>query len=74
MTVINKLIIVFLSQQIVVSGPNAHLIVGEEDSPFSHTATITLTGNRDDNPYFISSTVRVGSKSIAIFGNVRNSK
>ena len=56
--------------QILIHGPNAHLIIGEAKSPFSHLATITLTGKRDDQPLFLSSSMRLGSKAIGVFGNV----
>ena len=59
--------------QILVHGPNAHLIIGTEASPFTHHVTLTLTGRREDDPLVLARSIIVGSKAIGIFGNVRNS-
>ncbi len=58
--------------QILVHGPNAHLIIGTEMSPFTHQVTLTLTGRREDAILALARTVIVGSKAIGIFGNVSN--
>lgn len=58
------------SFKILIHGPNAHLIVGSEGSPFVHSAVITLTGNRGDQPISLPGNIQLGSKALGIFGNV----
>lgn len=57
--------------QILVNGPNARLIIGREESPFVHRVLVTLTGRRGDRPLVLPGRVTVGSKAVAVFGNVR---
>lgn len=42
-------------------------MLGSEDTPFSHSAVITITGRRSD-----VSLPLLGSKGIGVFGNVSN--
>lgn len=64
------LLIFFTFLKILIRGPNAHLIIGSEESPFTHRAVITLTGKRNDQPLSLSNTAQLGSKALGIFGNV----
>ena len=48
----------------------ARVIIGTENSPFSHHIVITLTGQREDAPLVLANSVNVGSKAIGVFGNV----
>lgn len=50
----------------------ARMIIGTEDSPFTHNVVVTLTGRREDNPLVLANSVIVGSKAIGVFGNVSN--
>jgi len=55
----------------LIQGPNAQLIIGTEDSPFSHNVVLTLTGRRNDLNLPLTRTLNLGSKAIGVFGNVR---
>ena len=56
--------------QILVYGPNSRLIIGTEESPFTHQVTVTLTGRKEERPLVLARGIIVGSKAIGIFGNV----
>ena len=59
------------SLQILIQGPNARLIIGTENSPFTHDVVLTLTGRRNDVDLPLTRTLNLGSKAIGVFGNVR---
>ena len=62
--------VVFLVAQILVTGFNGRLVVGTEDSPFQHKATITLTGRRGTPDLALARNMNLGSKALGVFGNV----